>query len=583
VKPQLGAFTGVLTPGTTVSLTGRAFLTGAQVLVNGSGVPTNVVDANHLTFEMTGTGGMGATETTHNLRVRNPDGRLSNVRTATVPNILEIPFQFNQHALNFDNFAGGDPSWGTFEDTFGAAEVWHEVLDPIFGHPILTAAFYGFYHYFLLGTDNGGLATGFCTALSADVLDRMYTGRNDTFTAVNLDGPTRERYTAIHGRLLSRESLLEFHDQSRQELARVLTTYRQIESVFLNGVDRNNAPMLFFIPSGAAWDSGYFDRLGSSHCIVPIRFVYPVGHSGPQADGTTDPDGVTLYCWDCNRPPTDDSAVVESQNCRLEFFRRDGDIHFRYFDGDSTEQFSSDDGITLGQMSLGDYLLSDHDLPYSGMFGLTTFIADFLLSPADLEITDDDGFRTGNFGSQILSEIPGSHPGYLTKGLYLLPMNTALTRRIRGTANGTYSYNSITPDGTSIVLENVSTDVGEEDVLAVNADGTQIRFTPGVDKLFTLTLGRKVGQELRAINISGMGGGPSAEVDITISPELSVVRVGNRGAEARVNVTAFNANETTLAHTKLERGNILFPTNHDLVLAVTDWEDLDMGVQTVEF
>ena len=55
---------------------------------------------------------------------------------------------------------------GTFEDTFGSAEVWHELLDPIFGHPVLTAAYFEFYKYFLKGTGNGGLATGFCTSLA---------------------------------------------------------------------------------------------------------------------------------------------------------------------------------------------------------------------------------------------------------------------------------------------------------------------------------------------------------------------------------------------------------------------------------
>ena len=65
--------------------------------------------------------------------------------------------------------------------------------------------------------------------------------------------------------------------------------------------------------------------------------------------------------------------------------------------------------------------------------------------------------RTGNFGGQLLAEIPGSHPCYLMKGMYLLPAATAMTRAIIGTATGTYSYNSITPDGTSILLQDVAT------------------------------------------------------------------------------------------------------------------------------
>ncbi len=583
IRPQLDPFSGVLNPGATVTVTGKAFLNGASVLVDGRAVPTNFVNVTTLSFEMPGTGGAGISETNITLQVNNPDGHLSNSRSATIPNILEVPFKFDLHSLNFDNFTDGAPSWGTFEDTFGTAEVWHELLDPIFGHPVLTAAYYGFYHHFLKGEANGGLATGFCTAMSSKVLDQFWTGNNDTFVNLDLTSNTRREFTAIHGRLLSRESLLHFHDQSREEVARVGRSYRDIETIFYNGVSRHNAPMLFFIPSGAAWDSGYFDRLGDSHCIVPIRFIYPIGHPGPAADGTTNPDGVTLFCWDCNHPPTEDSAAIESQNCRLEFFRQDGLIHYNYFDGGTTPKFSSTDGITLGVMSNGNYLLTDHDLPFGGPFGLTTFVLDFLLSPADLQVTNADGFRTGNFGSQILSEIPDSHPCYLAKGAYLLPTDMALTRRICGTGNGTYTYNSISPNGTSIVLENVDTDNGQEDLLSVNADGTQIRFTPAIDKNFTLTLGRQINDDIRAVAISGVGGGPTSDVDITLSPELSILRIGNRGAANRVSVTAFNANAITKSHSKLERGNVLFPANHDLVLAITDWENLDMTVQTVEF
>ena len=68
------------------------------------------------------------------IQVRNPDGRVSNSRTATQPRILEVPFKYDQHNLSFGNFTDGAPDWGTFEDTFGSAEVWHELLDPIFGH-----------------------------------------------------------------------------------------------------------------------------------------------------------------------------------------------------------------------------------------------------------------------------------------------------------------------------------------------------------------------------------------------------------------------------------------------------------------
>jgi hypothetical protein len=110
----------------------------------------------------------------------------------------EILFRYGTHNLSFGNFKDGVPDWGTFKDTFGAAEVLHEQLDPFFGHPILTAAFYAFYHYYLKGKANGGLATGFCTSLASLVADNFWTDRTDTHTISKES--VHKFLTAIHGR-----------------------------------------------------------------------------------------------------------------------------------------------------------------------------------------------------------------------------------------------------------------------------------------------------------------------------------------------------------------------------------------------
>ncbi|MDQ3276909.1 MAG: hypothetical protein M3Q06_01200, partial [Bacteroidota bacterium] len=403
IKPQIDVMDKTsFPPGAEVRITGKAFLSGATVLIDGDAIPATVFGPTELRFTMPGTGGTGSSAKSVTVQVRNPDGLVSNSRTATMPRVLEIPFQYGVHNLTIGNPTDGIPSWDTYEATFGTAEVWHELLDPVFGHPVLTAAYYGFYHYFLLGKDNGGLATGFCTSLASLVADKLWKGETDATTVTKAS--IHKWMTGVHGKLLSRESLLHFHDQSRREVANVETTARFIERIFLTGCDRNTAPLLFFIPSGAVWDSGYIDGMGSSHCIFPYRFMYPEGHAGPQlsADGSTtitDLDGVELYCWDCNNDT--------NPNCRLVFRKESGVLHFSYL-VNSTVVFDSKDKITLGYWTNGAYLLSDHDLPFSGPFGLTSFIIDFLLSPADIEITDEDGKRTGNFSNKIYSEIPDS-------------------------------------------------------------------------------------------------------------------------------------------------------------------------------
>lgn len=583
IKPQLDLLPDVpFAPNETVTLTGRAFLADAVVLVDGAALPAQVANRNTLSFALPGTGGAGTAGGMATIEVRNPDGLVSNPRTATRPRILEIPFRIPQHGLSFGNFKVGAPGWGTFEDTFGAAEVWHELLDPVFGHPILTGAFYAFYHYFLLGKDNGGLATGFCTSMSALVADKFWKGETDTPTLQ--EDAMREFLTAIHGRLLSRESLIAFHDQGREGDARVERTAREIERTFLAGCDRNNAPLLFFIPSGAAWDAGYAEKLEESHCIMPYRFVYPDGHPGPalSADGTTtvgDLDGVEMYCWDCNNVHTETPDI--SAQCRLVFRRSGTGYRFDYLTGGDTK-FQSEEGITLGFMTLGNYLLADHDLPFSGPFGLTRFVLDFLMSPATLQVIDETGQRAGNFGGQLLAEIPDSHPCYLLPGAWLLPVGVPLSRRIVGTGAGTYRYNTINPEGFALVPENVATEAGDVDELAVSADATQLRFSPGRAKTFDLTLSRRVGKQMRAIAISGVGGAPGAEVDITVSPELSLLRVGNRAAAANLQVRAFSFNETGRQVHNRDLGATATGTMQDLVVAVEDWKTLEATVAAVD-
>ncbi len=577
IKPQLDVLPSPLMPATSIILTGKAILPNASVLINGSAIPGNVnPSGTEITFTMIGTGGSGSSGGTVSVAIRNPDGFISNVRTSMIPRILEIPFTFGVHDLPFSNFSDGLPTWGTYEDTFGATEVWHEQLDPVFGHPILTAAYYGFYHYFLKGTANGGLATGFCTSLSCLVADKLWQGLTNAHTTTKAS--VHSWLTAVHGKLLSRESLIHFHDQGQQGVSRVELTVRAIERTFLTGCDRNVAPLLFFIPSGSIWDAGYFDKLGSTHCIMPYRFVYPAGHTGPElsAGGLTTVsslDGVKLFCWDCNHPG--------NANCRLEFRLQAGVLHFSYYP-DGTCQFDSTLGITLGHWTNGDYLLADHDLPFSGPFGLTSFIIDFLLSPADLEITNEYGLRVGNFNNMIYSEIADSHPAYLIKGAYLLPVGQNLTRRIVGNGTGNYTFNSLMPDGTTITLENVPIKAGQRDTLIINTDGSQIRVTPHEEKNFSIVISKLIGDQVRALGINNIGGGPGTDIDITVAPDLSLLRLGNRSNDKNVTVKALSLDKQNNAPVN-KSSAVTLKNNSDLVVTVSDWALLDLGVDIVTF
>ncbi|HEX7124073.1 MAG TPA: hypothetical protein VF178_16970, partial [Gemmatimonadaceae bacterium] len=200
-----------------------------------------------------------------------------------------------------------------------------------------------------------------------------------------------------------------------------------------------------------------------------------------------------------------------------------------------------------------------------------------------LEVTDDAGNRTGTFNGQILSEIPGSHPMYMVKGAYLLPAATALTRRIVGTAAGAYTYASILPGGATIAIEGATINPGEQDVVAISGDGTQIRITPAVTKSFDLTFGREVDGQSRAIAVLGIGSVAGAPVDITLSPELSLVRIGNGAVDRVVDVRAFAVGHGGIAPLNQQVPGIALPANHDLAIAVPDWTALNLTATAVPF
>jgi hypothetical protein len=232
-------------------------------------------------------------------------------------------------------------------------------------------------------------------------------------------------------------------------------------------------------------------------------------------------------------------------------------------------------------MTLGEFFLADHSLPFSGPFGLTSFVVDFLLSPATLRIADANGRITGRVGGQIFSEIPDSHPGYLVPELYLLSAGTGLTRRMTGTASGNYGFRSISAEGTSVSLEGVPTVAGQVDELGINADGTRVRFTPEVAKSPGMTLGRRVGQELRGLRFMGLGATPGAGLDVTLSPDMSIARIANDGPSMSVDVRLVHIDTTTGAEQAHAADAVQVPSGKELVVAVDDWPQLSSGSASV--
>src|SRR6185369_16115395 len=133
----------------------------------------------------------------------------------------------------------------------------------------------------------------------------------------------------------------------------------------------------------------------------------------------------------------------------------------------------------------------------------------------------------------------------------------------------------ILPEGGSIAVQGVATAQGQRDEISISADGTQMRFVPGADRAFSLSVARMVDNQARAISVTGLGGGPAAPVDVTISPELNIVRVGNQAAARNVEVRSLSAVKGNPVVDKL-LSNVSLPSACDLALTVTDWDAVDV-------
>jgi len=190
--------------------------------------------------------------------------------------------------------------------------------------------------------------------------------------------------------------------------------------------------------------------------------------------------------------------------------------------------------------------------------------------------------RSATSIKKIYSEGDDAHPVYLAPGAYLLPVGKTLTRKIVGNGKGSYTYNSIMPDGTAVVIQDVQTQPGQTDVFTMNADASQLRFVPQVEKPFTLIISRVVGEQARSISISGISSAPGKECDISVSPDLSLFRLGNKGTLKHVEVKALSVDQKDNKPVN-KQAKLQLPANHDLVVSVADWVKLDLQAEALAF
>ncbi len=126
-----------------------------------------------------------------------------------------------------------------------------------------------------------------------------------------------------------------------------------------------------------------------------------------------------------------------------------GQYEFCFYTGSSSSSatdLSSANGFTLASMTLQDYLFRDISLPL-----YLNFVVDLLNCPAELHILNAQGKFTGHKGGRVHWQIPGSYPLYPSARGFLLPRGR-LTREICGTGDGLYTFYSLNPYGSGVLL-----------------------------------------------------------------------------------------------------------------------------------
>lgn len=552
VRPRLIALTHPnqqVYAGDTVEISCSAVQPGAFVTCRATAVATTVNARDDITISLPPVIGLDPGEVME-LILANPDGLASDILEMTRLPQADSGFRAAVDGFAFQNFNQGQHvGLDTYAGTFGTDEV---VLESLLD-PRVTGLYYLFYNWFL--TNNGH-----CTAMSCLSLQNFYQRGPALYAQgpVSLNDPPpisdqlMETINRVQGRVISRDLMTHYAGQSEAGLSRIETTVREIEATLSEPGRLADARVLCFVPVGGIWDIITDSReraaLSDSHCVVPTRIQY--------AGLSRDLDGARLYIYD-NEYPNDDTRVVT-------LARTGGALHFSYGNR------SFDTGYTLGTARLQEQLFDDVDVPFAEVEAgllLVGPLVELVLSPATISVRDQSGRVLGRVGGKLHID---PAVGWVRPGLenYLLVRadSDAQERTITGTADGTYSYASLHPGGTSVALTRVPCTAGSVDIVHVARDGSRVSLTTSISKRVRLHVASVVGGEVRGLHIDAHATA-GQELRLDLDPALDTAILTGQAGEA-VSVTA------RLAQVRTHSGSGVIPAGGKLRLPAKLWNDL---------
>jgi hypothetical protein len=304
-----------------------------------------------------------------------------------------------------------------------------------------------------------------------------------------------------------------------------------VERDLAAGSGLHSCRIVFFVPSGNVWDAGFLDDLAATHAVVPYKIEYP-------PPGTTDP--IRMYVYDCNFPGNNPASNPDGFSY-IEFYEQaNGQFRFDFFTGRTSSAphgtLNSANGFTLATMTLDDYLFRDVDLPLE-----LGFVIDLLSSPAELRIRDSNGRLTGHQKGKVHWQIPGSYPLYPSARGFLLPKGR-LTREIRGTGTGPYTFCSLNPDHSGVLVHGQARGGAQpsRDFVTIDRTTQQISiYSKAGAQRCTVALRRADISGVRILALSNIELEQEKPLTLTYSKALESVRGTYAGASQRIDAEAF--------------------------------------------
>ena len=537
VLPSLSAVTpNPAIVGNQLTLTGSGFVTGSHVVLRGTELDPDSISADGTEIKVTipkprSTGPFEDFGGVEAISVIDPDGIQTPPLDLQLRHVLSTGFDVARNGyafLNAEENITGVADLGTFTETYGLVDATLETIT----HPGRTAAYFAAYLAFF-----NVLKPGYSSGFSTTAINEYWSGTSNLAGEHSSLAEVEDLLTVAQGHILSEELLMELGFQAASGAARAELSLDGIEAMFQEQIKmpndelrRHNAPVMQLMPAGLPVTLDFFQKLASSHGLLPIRIEYPLAGDAWEK---------RLVIYDNAQP--NGGVGFESY---IDFTRNGDTLDFviDHLGDDATarDTRSSASGWTLSHVSLDACLLTNVSMPINGVY---------LLSGARLLIEDDQGRKYGATDRRAFGDLPGVVPGVGVENLYLLPLDQDLTFTISaadGNDAPTYTLGILAGRlGRSVMIADVPMGRSTRDVVRITDSVREVAIESNdANKPVTVRYALEGLDESRGVALKGARVGKGRGLTVRTSDSLTSFDVETAQPEHAVVVELTAAGRT---------------------------------------